>query len=403
MNIASNIAFNKASNPSIEELKNALKPIIKTLSDNARDSEANRRANEENIRQLQEAGAFKLMVPKRYGGYEGSIRSHLEVTSLLAEGCGGTAWVTALTNVCAWLTGLFGEQAQNDIFGADPDARVAGVFAPSPETERVDGGLKISGKWYASSGILHADWALVGVLEFNSKQEVAGHYMALVPKDQFDIDDTWFTSGMRGSGSNCIVINDVVVPNHRLLDMNQALNSEYATEFKDEIAYQKPLMPIAALVLVGAQLGLGRAALQHVIEKAPNRGIAYTNFQNQSESSVFQAQVAEAALKIHTAELLAFNAADEIDDCGERGEKMDYLSRARIRAVTGEVARNVTEAIDILLSAHGAGSFAEFNPMQRFWRDANAAARHAIVLPAVGKEVYGEALLGATRKVTNLV
>ncbi|WP_417521924.1 acyl-CoA dehydrogenase family protein [Marinobacter sp.] len=403
MNIASNISFNKANNPSIEELKSALKPIVQTLSDNARDSEANRRANEENIRQLQEAGAFKLMVPKRYGGFEGSIRSHLEVTSLLAEGCGGTAWVTALTNVCAWLTGLFSEQAQNDIFGANPDARVAGVFAPSPETERVDGGLKISGKWYASSGILHADWALVGVLEFNSKQEVVGHYMALVPKDQFDIDDTWFTSGMRASGSNCIVIKDVVVPNHRLLDMNQALNSEYATEHKDEIAYQKPLMPIAALILVGAQLGLGRAALQHVIEKAPNRAIAYTNFQSQSESSVFQAQVADAALKLHTAELLAFNAADEIDDSGERGEKMDYLSRARIRAVTGEVARNVTEAIDILVSAHGAGSFAEFNPMQRYWRDANAAARHAIVLPAVGKEVYGEALLGATRKVTNLV
>ncbi|MOA56001.1 hypothetical protein D3C78_1799030 [compost metagenome] len=82
---------------------------------------------------------------------------------------------------------------------------------------------------------------------------------------------------------------------------------------------------------------------------------------------------------------------------------MDYIDRARIRAVTGEVAKTVTDAIDILVSAHGAGTFAETNPLQRYWRDANAAARHAIVLPAVGKEVFGEALLGIESKVTNLV
>ncbi|NWA91483.1 acyl-CoA dehydrogenase family protein [Pseudomonas sp. D8002] len=388
---------------SLPLLKERLVALQSTLSKNAVESEQNRRAHEENIQAIAEAGAFKLMVPKRFGGMESTIRAHLEVTGILAEGCGGTAWVTALTNVCAWLSGLYCEQAQNDVFGQNPEARVAGVFAPSSTTLRVSGGLRVSGKWYSSSGILHAHWAMVGVLELNEQKQVVGHYMALIPKDDFSIDDTWFTSGMRASGSNCIVASDVFVPDHRLLNMRAALSSDYATEFSSETAYQKPLMPIAALILVGAQLGLGRAALKHVLGKAHQRGIAYTNYGRQSDSVIFQAQVADAAIKLHTAELLALSAADEIDACGADLRKMEYVDRARIRAITGEVAKTVTDAIDILVSAHGAGTFAESNPLQRYWRDANAAARHAIVLPAVGKEVFGEALLGLESKVTNLV
>ena len=105
------------------------------------------------------------MIPKRLGGYETTIKTQLEVTAALGEACGSTAWVAALTNVCAWFTGLFFDQAQRDVFGADPDARVAGVFAPSTGVEKVDGGYRVSGKWAWSSGSLHATWAYVGVLQ----------------------------------------------------------------------------------------------------------------------------------------------------------------------------------------------------------------------------------------------
>src|SRR5690606_7025714 len=140
----------------------ALHPI---LSKNAMQTEKDRRVVEENIQALAEAGLFKTMVPKRYGGYEGSIRTHIEVTAAVAEACGSSAWVVALTNVCAWFTGLFPERAQDEVFKNTPDARVAGVFSPSSDVKRVDGGLVVAGKWYWSSGCLHADWALLGVRE----------------------------------------------------------------------------------------------------------------------------------------------------------------------------------------------------------------------------------------------
>lgn len=378
----------------------ALSPV---LSKNALQTEKDRRVVEENISAMAEAGLFRTMVPKRYDGYQGSIRTHLEVTAAVAEACGSSAWVLALTNVCAWFTGLFDERAQDDVFRATPNARVAGVFSPSTQVQRVEGGLVASGKWFWSSGCLHADWAMLGVLEQDKNGATVNQYLALMPMSELTIEDTWFTAGMKGTGSNCVVAKDVFVPDYRLLPLMKAVEGDFPTQFSDEVAYRAAFIPVAALVLVGAQLGMSRAALSHVIEKAPQRAIAYTSFKKQSDSTAFQMQVAKAALKIDTAHLHAFRAADDIDAAALRGEYLDYKTRARVRADTGYVAQYASDAINMLMTAHGAGSFADASPMQRIWRDSNTAARHAIVLQPVGEEIYGKALLGVENTVTPLV
>ena len=378
----------------------ALHPI---LFKNAMQTEKDRRVVEENIQALAEAGLFKTMVPKRYGGYEGSIRTHIEVTAAVAEACGSSAWVVALTNVCAWFTGLFPERAQDEVFKNTPDARVAGVFSPSSDVKRVDGGLVVAGKWYWSSGCLHADWALLGVREQDKDGVPLNQYLALIPMSELSIEDTWFVAGMKGTGSNCVVAQEVFVPEHRLLPMMKAVEGQYLTPFEDEVAYRAAFIPVAALVLIGAQLGLARAALAYVLEKAPQRAIAYTSFKRQTDSVAFQIQVAKAAMKIETAHLHAYRAADDIDQAAFRGEYLDYKTRARVRADTGYVAQYASDAINLLMTAHGAGSFAESSPMQRIWRDSNTAARHAIVHQPVAEEIYGKALLGAENTVTPLV
>ena len=106
---------------------------------------------------------------------------------------------------------------------------------------------------------------------------------------------------------------------------------------------------------------------------------------------------------IDTAHLHAYRAADDIDQAATSGAYPDMVTRTRVRADTGYVAEKITEAIDLLLYAHGAGAFAESSPLQRIWRDSAVAARHAVVLPAVAYEVYGKALLGIENDVTALV
>ncbi|MET9198835.1 acyl-CoA dehydrogenase family protein [Gordonia sp. NPDC003585] len=208
---------------------------------------------------------------------------------------------------------------------------------------------------------------------------------------------------MRSSGSNCLIADDVFVPDHRVISVPPAIGGHYATPHKDEVLYRSALIPVLALVLVGPQLGMGRAALDFVIAKAPKKPISYTFFTSQQESTAFQLQIAEAARLIDTAQLHAYRAAADIDEAAARGEYPDYLIRARVRSDTGYVADCVTRAIDILLSAHGAGSFAEVSPLQRIWRDSAVAARHAIVSPAVSYELYGKALLGVEDPITPMV
>ncbi len=392
-----------ATTTDTQELVERIKALRPLLQKNAAKTEDDRRVAEENIQALADAGVFRITVPRRYGGYEVNMRSMLDVSAAVAEGCGSTAWAVTLINVCNWFTSLYSQQAQDDVFGANPNARVAGVLAPTAKTRRVDGGLIVTGKWYYSSGSLHADWGLLGVPVVNESGVQVDQGTALIPREQLSIEDTWYVAGMKGTGSNAFVANEVFVPDHRILSLPRAIEGDYATEHKDEAVYRAAFVPVAVLVLVGPQLGMGRAALQYVIEKAPQRSIAYTSFQKQTDSVAFQLQIAEAAVKIDTAHLLAYRAADDIDEAAAQGVYPDLTRRARIRAYSGAAIRHITEAIDILLSAHGAGSFALSSPMQRIWRDSNTSARHAVTLPIVSDEVYGKALLGVENTVTPLV
>ena len=379
----------------------ALRPL---LAANAGQGEADRRVVEESIQALTDAGLFKIAVPKRYGGYETSVRAMLEVSAAVGEADGGTAWVLALVNVCNWLIGLFPQQAQDDVFGADPAALVSGVLAPTATTVKVDGGWRITGKWYYNSGSWHATWAGLGIPITDADGEVVSQGLALVPRVDLGLEDTWFVAGMKSTGSNCLVADDVFVPEHRVMLVPPAILGEYPSEnLGSEPFYRSALVPVLALVLVGPQLGMGQAALDYVISKAAKKPVSYTFFTAQTESVGFQLQIAEAARLIDTARLHAFRAADDIDQAAARGEYPGLLTRARIRSDTGYVAECVTRAIDILLYAHGAGSFADVSPLQRIWRDSATAARHAVVSPQVSYEVYGKALLGVEDTITPLI
>jgi alkylation response protein AidB-like acyl-CoA dehydrogenase len=393
----------KAAASAPDDLIARIRELRPLIEGNAAQGEADRRVVEESITALTEAGAFKVAQPRRYGGYQSSIRTMLDVSSAVAEGDGGTGWVVALSNVCAWLTGLFSEQAQDDVWGADPDARVSGVQTPSAEAVKVDGGFRLTGRWFYNSGTWHASWAILGFPILDADGQLADQGLALIPFTDLEIEETWFVAGMSSSGSNCLIATDVFVPEHRIMSGLAALEGHYPTERSDEALYRAALVPVLALVLAGPQLGMGRRALELVKDKAADKAIAYTFFEAQADSAAFQVQLAEAALMIDTAHLHAYRSADDLDRAAAAGTYPDMLLRARVRADTGWALQHVTKAIDTLLFAHGAGSFAQVNPLQRIWRDSAVAARHAMTLPMVNLEVYGKALLGRSDQITLLI
>jgi alkylation response protein AidB-like acyl-CoA dehydrogenase len=215
------------------------------------------------------------------------------------------------------------------------------------------------------------------------------------------VKDTWHTVGMRGTGSNTYVCENVFVPTHRLISMISA-NENTGPPTSDEAIYRLPFAQLATCLLVAPLLGAGQAAIELVIEKAAVKPVSHTRFARQTDSTAVRMQIANAALTVTTARLLAYDFADRLD-ASTHGEPLDYQTRARLKAQAGRAAEQVLEAIQLLISIHGAGSFAEANRLQQIWRDANTAARHAALNPLVGCETYGEALLGFGDRITTMV
>jgi 3-hydroxy-9,10-secoandrosta-1,3,5(10)-triene-9,17-dione monooxygenase len=394
--------------PQAKELIERAASIRATLENNAEETDRLRHLPDANVRALQETGLCRLMMPKRLGGYETDIRTYIEVIAELGRGCGSTAWTASLLNVCAWLTSLFPERAQREVWGSNPDAWVAGSLAPKGDARQKDGGQKdggwlVSGRWPWASGCLHAQWAACGILMKNEKGEMANLGLSLIPMTDLIIEDTWHMAGMKGTGSNTIVAKDVFVPQHRFLPYPGAFQGVYRTEFKDEALYRAAFVPFTILILIGSQLGVAKAALDFTIANASKRGVTHTHFAKQSESAGFQMQVAEAAMRIESAYLHAFRAADDLDRDAAASRHPDLTARARVRADAALVAKYCREAVDLLVSAHGTSSLADSNRLQRLWRDIHVASHHAITEWQVNLEIYGKALLGVEPNITPLI
>ena len=205
-----------------------LHPLLRA---NAAAGEEDRRVAEESMRALREAGILRIAQPKRYGGYETSMRTMLDVSAAVGEADGGTGWVVTLLNVCSWMVGTYPRQAQDDVWKDNPDALISGVLAPTAEARKVDGGYQVTGRWYWNSGSWHADWAVLGIPLTDETGEVVDQGLALIPRADLDLEETWFVAGMKSTGSNCLIATDVFVPGHRIVSVPPAIEGHYATEF----------------------------------------------------------------------------------------------------------------------------------------------------------------------------
>ena len=391
-----------ATTPELDTLLARARELRPLLERRATETDSLRHLPPDVVDALRQSGLCRLFEPRRFGGHETSVRTYLEVVAEVGRGCGSTAWVASLINVCAWLASLFPDRAQRDVWGTNPDAWIAGSLNPIGSTTPVDGGWRVSGRWPWASGCMHAQWAACGINMKNADGQIVNAGLSLMPMGELTIEDTWHMAGMRGTGSNTIVANNVFVPEHRFLPYPTALGGTYATEHTDEVLYKVAFVPVTILILVSAQLGVARAALDFTLAKAGARGITHTRFSKQHESTGFQILVAEAAAKIETASLHAFRCADDLDRFARSGSYPDVQARARMRLDVALAAKQCREAVDMLVSAHGTSSLADVSPMQRLWRDIHVASHHAITEWQVNLEVYGKALLGQ-ENITHLI
>jgi 3-hydroxy-9,10-secoandrosta-1,3,5(10)-triene-9,17-dione monooxygenase len=378
-----------------------LRPL---LARNAARAERERRLPAENIEALQAANLFNVMLPRRWGGYAAPLPKTLSTFAELAKGCSSSGWVTMILGGVNWWASLLPDRGQEEIFANHADARVCAAGTPVFKGQIVDGGVRISGKFPFASGCWHASWGGLSVQLEDAKHDVVDQVTAFAPIAELDIEDTWFVSGMCGTGSNTLVAKDVFVPDQRVLRMTGVLNGQPgARRNSGETSDNYAFSAANSLLGVSPVLGIAQAMLEKVIEGTRERGIAFTTYTRQADAPVVQHELAEVSLKIDGAWLQVMHAAAEVEETAAAGKPMEYIARARVRGTVGYAAKLIREAIDALASIGGASGFADASPLQRMWRDASIATRHALVATDPGLEIYGRALVGAEGNITPFV
>ena len=374
-----------------EGLLDRTRDLLPLLAENALRTEAERRVVAENIEALEEAGVFRMTVAKYFGGYESSLETQCDVLAEISRACPSTGWVSTILTAMAWNTGMFTDQAQEEVF-SDPNARVASVFAPGGSAKRDDGGVVVTGRWPFNTGCLHAQWAILTALVEN---EGGGPTAAslLIPYSELTILDDWHATGMAGTGSNTTLAQEVFVPDHRVLPIEDQTNLNLPTVRNADNPYFKtPVVSFLISQASAAPVGIARGAFDAFMARLPGRAITYTDYASQAEAPVTHLQTGEAAMKIESAHAHSRRAIDVVAE--HAGREFPLEARGRVRAHSAYATVQAREAVDILYQASGASAIQASIPIQRFQRDIQALSNHAFLTASTSLELYGRIVCG---------
>ncbi|GAA2709604.1 MULTISPECIES: acyl-CoA dehydrogenase family protein [Streptomyces] len=382
-----------AVNGDLASVLDAVKSIVPTLRKNGREAEERRWIPEENITLLEEAGVFRMAVPRRFGGLDLPLADQTKVIAEIARGCPSTGWLTMVWVTSAWAATLYPDKAQEEIF-AGGDTRVSIVFAPTGTLTPTDGGYLLNGTYRFNSGCRGAHWNFTAaVLEEadGSHREV----MAIVPMDKMTIADDWHVSSGAGTGSSTTTAENVFVPAHHVVDYGEVMVC--ATGDRSNTGATGRNYGLLAFILAEVTavfLGIAQGAYELFLERLPGRGITYTNWTDQKQHPLTQIQVATARNKIDAAEALSERWLEVLQRRADAGEQPTDEEKAIVRGQTAFATQLAKEAVDILFEASGGSVIQRSVDLQRFHRDIQGFALHALVQQAANLEVQGRILLG---------
>ena len=357
-------------------------------------TEANRTAPRESIEELVDAGVARLLVPREYAGSDLPVRAIVEVTAAAAYGCPSTGWCAAQMAHHPHVVGMFPAEGQHAVWGDGPDVVIASSTAPAGRAERVPGGYRLTGRHAFASGVNNAGWTFVGAMVANPDGPPEWR-LFLVDRDRYTVEDTWHTAGMRGTGSNTVVIDDVFVPEgHTLsqLDAREGTGPGAATNADPKFGL--PWMAYALLGFTSTMLGAAQGAYDHT--RTTLGGKRDPSGRRVAEGQILQVRIGFAAARISTARTLLLGIADRADVAAP----YSLEERATIARDNTFASMLLAEAADTLLEVSGTGGFADTSPVQQAWRDIHFAVAHISVNKTETGGRFGRIALGVEETAT---
>lgn len=373
------------------ELIEAAEKLVPLLRAKARDAELSRKPLDEVIDAIRESGLFSLMVPRCYGGHEADLDTFFEVALTISRADASMGWLVAFyMEHSYWFCG-FPEEFQKELFSERPY-----ILAPvtlnmtGGAAKEVEGGYRLSGQWQWGTGIIHADWVVVGALMSGDDGAPAPLFFA-VPRDEVEAVDTWYVAGMCSTGSFDIKIDDVFVPKGRTVAMLELTNAVSTSRLHDGPLYRTPLVPILGFASALSMLGAAQGALEEYQTQtkakiAAKQQRAGGTIKDEGKPSV----VASAALTIEAAELLL---RDVLRDVMEHRDAASPDLRSSWITRMAHAVFMCRSAVQDIVSVTGASGSRLESPIQRALRDISTGSNHVIFDRESRYADYGRTLL----------
>jgi len=374
-----------------EEVLARARALAPRFAARAQAAEEARRLPPESANDMLEAGLARILLPPRIGGYGLSFDTWFDVMRELSKADASHGWCAGLLVHHAHMAAQFSQDAQNAVWAASPDVAIAASVAPNAKAVAVEGGYRISsaGSPFAS-GVDHSSWFLLGGMADDGAGPEWKFF--LLPAGECAVRDTWFTAGMRATGSKTIVVDNVFVPHSRALRLTELRDgSGPGAAVNTGIIFRTPFYYYAPLTFVAPMLGAAQGAYELFREWTKTRkamdGSAV------AELTSIQVRMARAAADIDAAELLLRRAAQVTQT------PQDYCPQLMARSVRDftRAAELAIATIDTLIGMSGTAGFASSHPIQRAWRDIHFMSSHISLNPETNFKHFGRLELGLGR------
>ncbi len=379
----------------VQAVLDGVRDLLPTLRDRADEAERLRVVPDASIKELEETGFFRMLQPTRFDGLEADPVDFYTAVRDIASACGSTGWVSSVVGVHPWQVALFADEAQQAVWGSDTSVRLSSSYAPTGKAVLTEGGFKLSGKWSFSSGCDHCSWVLLGGLVFNEDGQVIDFRTFMVPREKYQIVDVWNVVGLRGTGSNDIVVEETFIPEAFTLSMGETGQCKGpGQQVNTSDLYKLPFHSIFTSTIATPILGMAKGAYAEHVEMQQKRVRAAYVGEKASLDPFAAVRIARASSEIDAGWALLMNNIREEQAHVERGETIPLELRLRVRRDQVLGTARAIEAIDTLFEASGGRALAEGTYLQRAWRDAHAGRVHAANDPERALQMYGAQQFG---------
>ena len=370
--------------------------LVPQLRQRAARTEELRRLPPETEQDLHDAGLFRILQPKRFGGSELDYVTLIDCADLLGQADASVAWNFANLASHHWMLGMFEERAQTLVWGRDASTLIASSFIfPAGRARKIDGGYRLHGSWPFSSGVASCEWNMLASVVYSDDEADGIEYrIFLLPKKDYNILDTWNAAGLRGTGSSDVEVRDTFVPDYMTIAVgNLAGGPTPGSAVNPNPLYALPVFSLFPYVLSGVALGNAQACLDDYVEVVRHRISTY----NRAKLSDFQStqiKIADASAKVDAARLIMRTACVVAMEDARRGHVPSMAAKTKNRRDGAFSVNLCTEAVSMLFAASGARGLFTSGVLQRQFRDAHAINSHlAFNFDAAGTN-YGRVALG---------